>query len=263
MVTVFKETVIILESALTALGAQIEEPIFFDENDHPRFRHREQSNGLAAYLKGVRIVSALNASLVLLDHGFIEELGILFRTIDESLEDIIFLLSPQADGGSSETQIKFLDEFYGEEFSDSKIPFMSQQKRHRVPRRKVYAALGSIMGDIVNPSDGAKLHRTLSQAMSGFVHGAYPHIMELYGGNPPHFHLNGMLGTPMHDSWVMQARHYYYRGIQALMLLSQAFQNEILTTELLELRHSFEKKTGLKATDDPAKGIRDLKKGRN
>ena len=82
-------------------------------------------------------------------------------------------------------------------------------------------------------------------------------------GNPPHFHLNGMLGTPMHDSWVMQARHYYYRGIQALMLLSQAFQNEILTTELLELRHSFEKKTGLKATDDPAKGIRDLKKGRN
>ncbi len=263
MITVYKETVPILESALTALGAQIEEPSFFDDNNYPRFRHREQSVGLAAYLKAVRIVSALNASLVLLEHGFIEELGILFRTIDESLEDIIFLLSPQADGGSSETQIKFLDEFYGEEFSDSKIPFMSQQKRHRVPRRKVYAALGKITGDIVNPSDGAELHRTLNQAMSGFVHGAYPHIMELYGGNPPHFHLTGMLGTPIHESYIMQARHYYYRGIQALMLLSQAFQNETLATERLGLRNSFEKKTNLKPTGDAAKRVRALKKGRN
>ena len=123
---------------------------------------------------------------------------------------------------------------------------MSEQKRNRVPRRKVYAALGKITGDIVNPSDGAELHRTLSQAMSGFVHGAYPHIMELYGGNPPHFHLNGMLGTPIHEISIMQARHYYYRGIQALMLLSQAFQNETLATELLYLRNSFEKKFGCK-----------------
>ena len=223
MITVYKETVSILESALTALGAQIEEPSFFDDNDYPRFRHREQSIILAAYLKAVRIVSALNASLVLLEHGFIEELGVLFRTIDEFLADMVFLLSPQADGGVDKDQIKFLDDFYQEEFSDPKNPFMSEQKRNRVPRRKVYAALGKITGDIVNPSDGAELHRTLSQAMSGFVHGAYPHIMELYGGNPPHFHLNGMLGTPIHESYNIQDRHYYYRGVQALMLFSQVF----------------------------------------
>ncbi len=99
--------------------------------------------------------------------------------------------------------------------------------------------------------------------MSGFVHGAYPHIMELYGGKPPHFHLKGMLGTPIHESWIMQARHYYYRGIQALMLLSQAFQNETLATELMDLRKRFEKKTGLESRGDAAKMIRDLKKGRN
>ncbi|MCH7540908.1 MAG: hypothetical protein IH999_11025 [Proteobacteria bacterium] len=263
MITVFKETVPILESALTALGAQIEEPSFFDDNDYPRFRHREKSNHLAAYLKAVRIVSALNASLVLLEHGFIEELGVLFRTIDESFQDIIFLLYPQENGGLSEERIKFLDEFYQEEFSDPKNPFMSEQKRNRVPRRKVYAALGKFTGDIVNPSDGAELYRTLSQAMSGFVHGAYTHIMELYGGNPPHFHLNGMLGTPIHESWIMQSWHYYYRGIQALMLLSQAFQNETIATELLDLRNSFEKKISFKRTGNAAKKIRDFKKGRN
>ncbi len=263
MITVFKETVPILESALTALGAQIDVPSFLDDNDYPRFRHREQSNGLAAYLKAVRIVSALNASLVLLEHGFIEELGVLFRTIDEFLADMVFLLYSQADGGVDKDQIKFLDDFYQEEFSDPKNPFMSEQKRNRVPRRKVYAALGKITGDIVNPSDGSELHRTLSQTMSGYVHGAYPHIMELYGGNPPHFHLKGMLGTPIHENNIMQARHYYYRGIQALMLLSQAFQNETLATELLGLRNNFEKKTNLKPTGDAAKMIRELKKGRN
>ena len=86
--------------------------------------------------------------------------------------------------------------------------------------------------------------------------------MELYGGNPPHFHLNGMLGTRIHEVWIIEARHYYYRGIQALMLLSQAFQNETLATELLGLRNSFEKKTNLKPTGDTAKKLRDLKKGR-
>ncbi len=137
---------------------------------------------------------------------------------------------------------------------------MSEQKRNRVPRRKVYAALGRTTGEFVNPSDGAELHRSLSQAMSGFVHGAYPHIMELYGGNPPRFHLNGMLGTPIHQSCIIQARHYYYRGIQALMLLSQAFQNDTLSNELLELRNSFEKETNLERTGDAANLIQSLKK---
>ena len=261
MITVFKETVPILESALTALGAQFEEPSFFDDNDYPRFRHREQSNRLAAYLKAVRIVSALNASLVLLEHGFVEELGVIFRTIDEFLEDMIFLLSPQVEGRPSQAQTQYLDDFYQEEFSDPNNPLTSEQKRNRLPRRKVYASLGVFTRDIVNPSDGAELHRTLSQAMSGYVHGAYPHIMELYGGNPPHFHLNGMLGTPAHESWITQARHYYYRGIQALMLLSQVFQNETLVDELLHLRYSFEKETNLESTGDAAKKIRSLKKG--
>jgi len=261
MITVFKETVPILENALTTLGAQIGEPYFFDDNGYPRFRHKEQSNGLAAYIKAVRIVSALNASLVLLEHGFVQELGVLFRTIDEFIQDIVFLLTPSPDGGLSESHIRFLDEFFQEEFSDPKNPFTSHQKRDRVPRRKVYATLGKTTGGNANPSDVATLHRTLSQAMSGFVHGAYPHVMELYGGNPPHFHLNGMLGTPTHKMWIMNARNYYYRGIQALMCLSQAFQNEILSTELLDLRNSFEKNTNLKSTGDTGKKIRDLKKG--
>ncbi len=84
MIETFRKTVPILEGALSTLTTQIEEPRFIDDNDYPRFRHAEQSNGLAAYLKAVRIVSALNASLLLLENGFIEELGVLFRTIDES-----------------------------------------------------------------------------------------------------------------------------------------------------------------------------------
>ena len=101
---------------------------------------------------------------------------------------------------------------------------------------------------------------TLSKAMSGFVHGAYPHVMDLYGGNPPHFHLNGMLGTPIHDSCIGQARHYYYRGIQALLLLSQAFQNEAVEAELQQLRKDFEVRTGLESSGDAESKVRELKK---
>ena len=34
---------------------------------------------------------------------------------------------------------------------------------------------------------------TLTKTYSGFVHAASPQIMDMYGGSPPHFHVEGML----------------------------------------------------------------------
>lgn len=263
MISLFKETVLQLETALIKLESLVDSPVFIEDPNYPRYRHNEQSSGTAAFLKAFRIVSALNASLVLLEKGFTQELGVLFRTVDEFLEDIVFLLTPQPDGKVSDAQQQFLDDFYQEEFNDPTSPMPSDQKRNRVARRKIHASLANTTSDIVNPSDGTEIRRTLSQAMSGFVHGAYPHIMENYGGNPPHYHLNGMLGTPIYDTHLDQSRHYYYRGIQAVMFLCQAFGDEDLLNELFNLRESFEKSASLTLSGEVEKMVAKLKKGRN
>ena len=95
--------------------------------------------------------------------------------------------------------------------------------------------------------------------MSGYVHGAYPHIMELYGGNPAHYHLKGMFGTPLYDSCLDQSKHYFYRGIQSMMVLSQVFNQGDLLKDLYALRGYFEEKAGLENEGDVAQMVAALK----
>ena len=60
----------------------------------------------------------------------------------------------------------------------------------------------------LNPSDEKELRRTLSQTYSGYIHGASIHIMDMYGGNPPKYHLTGMLNTPRMASYISDAWNY-------------------------------------------------------
>jgi hypothetical protein len=87
------------------------------------------------------------------------------------------------------------------------------------PVRKLKDA-GNKRGDCLqgmasDPSRRIELYRTISKVYSGFVHGASPHIMEMYGGDPPHFHTKGMLGTPRieehaDDLWNSMPEHSDY-----------------------------------------------------
>lgn len=63
----------------------------------PLFRHKNQNDLLLSQLKCVRAVSSLNACIVLLDHGYVQEIGTLCRCIDDFYQDVLFLalsLSP-------------------------------------------------------------------------------------------------------------------------------------------------------------------------
>ena len=48
--------------------------------EHEVFTYKDPSVKHACFLKAVRIVSAINALLVLLDRGYVTEMGVLMRT---------------------------------------------------------------------------------------------------------------------------------------------------------------------------------------
>jgi len=81
-------------------------------------------------------------------------------------------------------------------FSDFEAPTSSHQSREMVPRKKIRAYLARIEGKGLDPSRAVQVTTVVSKVYSGFVHGASPHVMEIYGGNPPRFHTRGMTGTP-------------------------------------------------------------------
>jgi len=102
--------------------------------------------------------------------------------------------------------------------------------------------LAKDIGFELDPSTHQKLIRTISKAYSGFVHGASPHIMDMYGGNPPHFHTKGMLGTHRMEEHADDLWNYVYRSFISHILVGKAIgaerHVEILTNHLHEIERS-------------------------
>lgn len=239
----FKKTTASLEAYFEQLLRYVEQPVSVKDKTYPRWRFPNEGVAEAVLLKGVRIISALNTLIILIRGGYVQEMGVIWRTIDEFFVDIAFLLEGFPNKKLSVSQRQFLDDFYQEEFNKPENPLESTQKRKTVNRRKMYASIGRAMSEFVEPQQGQELFRTIGKTFSGYVHGAYPHVMELYGGDPPKFHLDGMLNTPRDEEALQNSMHYFYRGIQALMFIALAFKDPSIFDDLKKVRDEFEKET--------------------
>jgi hypothetical protein len=236
--------------------------LYRDIGPHRQFRHVSLTDSLACYLKGIKTISTLRACVLLLRHGYTQEVGALCRMADDFCNEIFFLLVPQGQAGCSADQVKFLENFYQEEFERPDDPLRSPQKRDTVPAKKIHATFGKLAADELNPSDAQELLRTVQQAFSGYVHGAYPHIMELFGGDPPRFHMSGMLGTPRIEEWQAQLVGYVHRLIMITIFVARKQGVAYLEEPLRAFLTDFERDTGTKQTGHASKILAEYKKGR-
>ena len=137
-------------------------------------------------------------------------------------------------GEGSKDQIRFINEFFQEEFDDTEKAPVST-KRDRVPRKKISAALSKRDFLDINPSDLQSTQRTLLQAFSGYVHGAYPHIMELYGGIPPKYHTSGMIGTPRIEECEDQLVNNVFRSLLSAEMIAARTNRPDVRAKLIRL----------------------------
>lgn len=213
-----------LEMHYHKMGGAFPPPIRAKIGSNVFFRYPQQSDSLLCYLKGVKLMSTLNAALVLFRHGYALEIGALCRMADDFCNEIMFFVKPLGEGGPSKDQVRMFDDFFREEFENPDNLLGLPQARDNVPRRKINAAFGQLVKDELNPHDAQNTLATIHKAFSGYVHGACPHIMEMYGGNPPHFHMRGMLGTPRIVEWEGQLITYVYRAIMATELICRKLE---------------------------------------
>jgi hypothetical protein len=244
MYELFQHTINVLESAFAILEQQVPKPISMPFKKSFVFRYKEQSIHQALIQKLARVVSGLHAAKCLLERGFVQEQGVLHRMLDEFDEDISFLVYGITMDNITDLHKKYLSFFFEEEFDVPESPIKSSQKRGMIPRKRIRAYIANIEKSILNPSDGVELSRTINKAYSGFVHGASPHIMDTYGGNPPRFHISGMLGTPRIKEYGKDLWNYYYRGILSFIMVAKAFGNKELDKSLSQYLDEFETKSG-------------------
>lgn len=196
------------------------------------YRFSENTIEQAVLLKLARTVSGLRAARILLEYGYVQEQAAIERILGEISEDVLFLVIAIWRNKVDPLHERYLDAFYQEELNETGDLVESKQKRPMMPRKKIQAYIAEFQSEALNPSDGTKLMRTITKAYSGFVHAAYPQIMEMYGGTPPRFWLSGMRGTPKIAEYGEDLWNYYYRGLLSFQQAASAFKDLQLETLL-------------------------------
>jgi hypothetical protein len=222
-------------NAFEQLERQIAPPRFVPVAGRPNFRYAEVGLKQAVVLKLARAISTLRAAMLLHENGLFQEQATLQRILDEINEDIIFLVLGIGKG-PTDLHTKYLDWFYAEEYRDSSMPQESNAKPNPPRRKQIRAHIHSYSP---NPSEASDAGRTISSVYSGYVHAAAPHLMDMYGGYPPKFHLAGMLNTPLEHSHAHDLLNYFYRTMASIAAVSIVFGDNDLSLKVEECTAKF------------------------
>lgn len=239
---IFIEALENMEQAANALSQLVRPPQFVSLHGNRAFRYVEKSPLQSIVQKLARMVSSLSAAHLLMKHGFVQEQGAMQRILDELNEDITFLSYAIIFDKWSELHDRFLEAFYEEEF-DANSAIASTQRRKTVTRGNIRAWISNAENGM-DPSSSIELSRTISKAYSGYVHAASPHIMDMFGGNPPRFHMRGMVGTPRHGEHRADIWNYFYRGILSCAFAAKAFGAETMFADIRQYAADFERASG-------------------
>jgi hypothetical protein len=244
---VYEQVLRDMEVALDKLVTKVSPPQRVPFGTHFVFRYVEKTAQQAIVQKLARIITGLRAAHLLLKNGLIQEQAVICRVLWDLEEDVLFLSYGIM---KSELETKwhklYLDAFYEEEFDDPSNAFKSTQKRPMVSRRRiqVYLAAAGANDSIGNRSVNQEVARSIFKAVSGFVHAASPQIMDMYGGNPGHFHVHGMLGTPRMLEYERDIWNYFERGMAVFSIAAITFGDQELVAWILSQKKQFERLSG-------------------
>jgi hypothetical protein len=234
------EAVEAMTKAFRRLESAVPQPKQVPHRDSFVFRYANKGIHEALLQKLARSISGLNAVAILLSAGYVQEVGVLFRTLDEIQEDILFLATAETNGAKTERHTQYLEAFYAEAVFSRAEGSLEVPKPNLVPRKKIRAHTMNTIGQGVNVSQALTTSESLGTAYSGYVHAASENIMDMYGGSPPHFHIQGMRGTPRIASYSRSAENYVYRGLMAAIVVAKAFGDESLVEAMYKFLGQYE-----------------------
>lgn len=234
-----------MKNAFRRLETHVPPPQPVPWGDSFVFRHVEKTIQQALLQKAARLISTLHAIDVLLLNGHLQEQATLQRVLDEIVEDIFFLATAITNDQITDRHSQYLEEFYAEEFPDPGNLTARHQKPNMVPRKKIRAYVNRVLSTNPNPSRLSDLGESVSSVYSGFVHASSPQIMDMCGGDPPRFHIEGMLGTPRMAEHIRDAWNYYYRGLMAITVVAKAFGDKQLVDSMYQYIVKFEATSGV------------------
>lgn len=101
------------------------------------FRFKEKNIYQVMIQKLACVQSLVRAAHILLHNGYVQEQAMLQRAIDETNEDIMFLVYAVTDESIIDLRKRYLEAFWQEEIDESGTLIDSKQKHPMIPREKL------------------------------------------------------------------------------------------------------------------------------
>ena len=206
---VYKKAIEQLENVIAVFEQELEKPQLVRGG----FVYESLTVKHVCFLKSVRVVSGINALVVMLEAGYVTEMGVLIRTIGDCINDIYFLLECFPETPPEVEQ--YIANFCNDGVEEPET-LEDEKKVHRTKVRKIHASRARLLSEHTNLYIDRDMVYKIYSAYSEYVHAGFQSIMELYGGIPPNFHLRGIKGTP-------RVRHWQARFIALLRRVTLVF----------------------------------------
>lgn len=243
MDALYNKTLRRLDEAFRLFEMRVPLPQKTPHGDSWVYRYKQKTIHQAMIQKLARTMSGLRAARLLCDNGLTQDQSAIHRMLDEFHQDISFLAMAVIKNEITPLHQTYLDAFYKEEFDH--IAAKPLLDRPTVSRKKIRAYLARLEQETeMDPSTAVTMYRIIHCVNSGFVHGASPHIMDMVGGNPPRFQIQGMTGTPRHKLHRDELYNYFFRSITSFGLVAKAFGDEKLFEELRAWLVQFDSMSG-------------------
>lgn len=212
-----------LEKAFRRLEQQVPPPVKEDYKDSFILRYVEQTPQQAMLQKFARLISGLHSLRLLLASGFLQEMGVIQRTLDDFEEDIMYITFAVINDDMTERHKQYLEYHWMEERGEADV------NRGQVLRKDIRAYVA--MHFSADPSSMISAGRKLYKAYSGFVHGNGETVIDMCMRNPPRYFLRGMLKSPLYPDHRDDLWNYMYRGLVASAIMARLFDDEALWNE--------------------------------
>lgn len=230
---IFDSVISELESSFRRLEEQVPAPIKEDYKDGFVLRYVEQTSQQAMLQKFARLISGLHTLRLLLATGFLQEMGVIQRTLDDFEEDILFFSLAIAHDDMTDRHKEYLEYHWMEERGEA------GENRGQVQRKHIRAYVAKHSGD--DPSTIIAAGRSVYKGYSGFVHGCGEAIIDMCMTDPPRYFLNGMLDSPLYPDHQDDIWNYMYRGLVASSAMARLFGDDALWNERYGALEAFEK----------------------
>ncbi len=226
----------LLDSVIAQINSRLPQPELRD--DWYQYPKDAQDACVVVVTRMVRIVSGLRAVKLLGEDGYLQEMGVVLRTVDDFCDEITFLVEGHSDGEPNSQASRFLEHFFAETLISHGSSENAGRGPNRVKRDKIRAAKSRFLQP-ENPSDVQRKVRKVDGAFDSYVHGGYPAVMELYEGRAGVFLTSGVSGSPNIAAMRRQLSHFVSRALAVTAFACFAMGFEDLGEEMKGVNGDF------------------------